>query len=203
MALSPYQASPTCKRDEAQHIPTSAQHGTKRTMQNTDATQQMTILDNTMLAEKLRAFNRAIVRSKPPIDSTSTTHSPTINPCRTADGYQSKACQPHSKVAKWTITQKIPPGPEGRYRLAAPAYYDTTKPQWEVTYLGWGQPSSRSRTAVFVPPVASPPLPPTIEGPPIPGLEESVDRQPIDNLIAPDDPSSSEEDVQYADFQES
>jgi hypothetical protein len=91
-----------------------------------------------------------------------------------------------------TITQKIPQGPEGRYRLAAPAYY-TTKPQWEVTYLGWGQPSSRLRTAVFVPPVASPPLPP-IEGPPIPGLEESEDRQPIEYLIAPEDPSSSKED---------
>ena len=89
---------------------------------------------------------------------------------------------------------KIPPSPhrEGRNRLAAPAY-NTTKPQWEVTYLGWGQPSSRSRTAVFVPPVASPPLPP-IDGPPILGLEESEYRQPIDNLIAPEDPSSSEED---------
>ena len=76
--------------------------------------------------------------------------------------------------------------------MAAPAY-DTTKPQWEVTYLGWGQPSSRSQTAVFVPPVASPPLPP-IEGPPIPGLEESEDRRLIDNHIAPEDPSSSKED---------
>jgi hypothetical protein len=178
--------------DEAQHIPTSAHHGTERTMPTIDATQQVTVSYTTMLAEKLRAFYRAIVRSKPPIESTSTTHSPNNNPCRTADGYQSTACQPNSTVAKWTITQKIPPGPDRRYRLAAPAY-DTTKPQWEVTYLGWGQPSSRSRTAVFVPPVVPPPLPP-IEGPPIPGLEESEDRRPIEYLVAPEDPYSSEED---------
>jgi hypothetical protein len=37
------------KMDEAQHIPTSAQHGTKRTMQNTDATQQVTVSYKTML----------------------------------------------------------------------------------------------------------------------------------------------------------
>jgi hypothetical protein len=140
--LSPYQASPTRKMDEAQHIPTSAHHGTEPTMQNTAATQQVSVLDNIMVAGKLRAFYRAIVWSKPPppTDSTSTTHSPNSNPCRAADGYQSKACQPHSKVAKWTITRKIPPSPHreswGRNRLAAPAY-DTTKPQWEVTYLGW------------------------------------------------------------------
>jgi hypothetical protein len=145
---------PSFIMDKAQHIPTSAHHGTEQTMQTTercDPTGDSLVL---LVAKKLRAFYRAIVQSKPPIDSTSTTHSPNNNPCRTADGYQSKACQPNSTVAKWTITQKIPPGPEQRYRMAAPAY-DTTKPQWEVTYLGWGQPSSRSRTAVFVPPVAA------------------------------------------------
>jgi hypothetical protein len=47
--------------DEAQHIPTSAHHGTERTMQITDATQQVTVSYKTMLAKKLRAFYRAIV----------------------------------------------------------------------------------------------------------------------------------------------
>jgi hypothetical protein len=37
------------KMDEAQHIPTSAQHGTELTMQNTDATQQVTVSYKTML----------------------------------------------------------------------------------------------------------------------------------------------------------
>ena len=76
------------------------------------STQQVSVLDNTMVAGKLQAFYRAMVRSKPPNKSTHTPPSNSSNPCCTADGYHSKACQPHSKVAKWTITRKIPPSPQ-------------------------------------------------------------------------------------------
>jgi hypothetical protein len=68
MALSPYQAPPFRTMDDAQHIPTSAQHGAKHTMANVALTQQMSVLDTTMVAGKFRALYMAMVQSKPSND---------------------------------------------------------------------------------------------------------------------------------------
>jgi hypothetical protein len=72
MALSPYQAPPFRTMDDAQHIPTSAQHGAKHTMANVALTQQMSVLDTTTVAGKFRALYMAMVQSKPSNDSTHT-----------------------------------------------------------------------------------------------------------------------------------
>jgi hypothetical protein len=72
MALSPYQAPPFRTMDDAQHIPTSAQHGAKHTMANVALTQQMSVSDTTTVAGKFRALYMAMVQSKPSNDSTHT-----------------------------------------------------------------------------------------------------------------------------------
>jgi len=57
MALSPYQAPPFRTMDDAQHIPTSAQHGAKHTMASVALTQQMSVSDTTTVAGKFRALH--------------------------------------------------------------------------------------------------------------------------------------------------
>jgi hypothetical protein len=58
--------------DDAQHIPTSAQHGAKHTMPNVALTQKMSVSDTTTVAGKFRALYMAMVQSKPSNDSTHT-----------------------------------------------------------------------------------------------------------------------------------
>ena len=72
MALSPYQAPPFRTMDDAQHIPTSAQHGAKHTMASVALTQQMSVSDTTTVAGKFRALYMVMVQSKPSNDSTHT-----------------------------------------------------------------------------------------------------------------------------------